>query len=150
MEKLHISKAKRIGAERHQAAQLTDPFATSLRHALTGGAQQQSFGVPCATSDPSLVSVAQLDEYARSKWESVLGYMVGSAGIASGQDIEQVSPTVQGILEVGGLVDTSSRRAQITKEGFAFVLQETNAQVWKILLKYAETSESARTPDSAF
>jgi transcription initiation factor TFIIH subunit 4 len=143
MEGLHMMKEVKLGTENHRKRgfQLTDSFAKSLRHALTGGGEHQSFGVPCPTPDPDPISVAYLDEFARSKWEAVLGYMVGSSGAAVGQDVGSVDPAVRNILEEGGLVQIHLGRPKITKDGFAFVLQETNTQVWKVLLQYAKAVE---------
>jgi transcription initiation factor TFIIH subunit 4 len=143
MTRLHMVDEVRYGpaSQRQLGFQLTEAFAKSLRHALTGGGQHQSFGMPCSTSDPHPVSVAFLDDFARSKWEAVLGYMVGSSGAVLGQDITMVDASVRKILEEGGLVQIKMGKPQITKAGFAFVLQETNTQVWKVLLQYAQAVE---------
>src|SRR6266536_727737 len=82
MRTLHMMVDVKFGPKTHRQRgyQLSDAFARSFRHALTGGGDHQSFGMPCSTPDPDPVSVAFLDEFARSKWEAVLGYMVGSSG----------------------------------------------------------------------
>lgn len=145
MERLHILKtATNPGKPRAYA--LTNPFATSLRLALTGGGEHNSFGVPSNDSSETKVTVAELDEYARGQWESVLGYMVGSAGInlVPGNGVEP-SAGVKTILEWGKLVASRVRNVEITKDGFAFILQEVNAQVWSILILYLQNAETVCT-----
>ena len=119
---------------------LTKPFINSLRQALTGGGKHRSFGVPCNTPAKDLISVAQLDEFTRRQWEGVLGYMVGSAeGVVIVDGKHSVSEGVKKLLRDGGLV-RSKGRATITTEGFAFVLQEVNQQVWILLIHYLNAS----------
>jgi len=146
LERLHILKiATNPGKPRAYA--LTNPFAASLRLALTGGGAHNSFGVPANDSRGSEVTVAELDEYARGQWERVLGYMVGSAGmnLVAGDGIEP-SAGVKTILEWGKLVAARGRNVEITKDGFAFILQEVNAQVWSILILYLQNAETVCTP----
>ncbi|KAI9844791.1 MAG: RNA polymerase II transcription factor B 52 kDa subunit [Thelocarpon superellum] len=123
-----------------QALKLTNAFATSLRLALTGGGNHQSFGVPCDAPDKHHVDVNYLDSFARSQWEGILHYMVGSIGLSGGG--EGPSQGVTKLLELGGLVEIRSRSVEITKEGFSFLLQEVNAQVWTLLIFYLENAEA--------
>ena len=123
---------------------LTNPFASSLRLALTGGGNHKSFGVPCNTPSKHPVGVSELDEFARRQWESVLGYMVGSTGIDVGDEGVKLSQGVKTLLQAGGLVQVRGRKAEITKEGFAFILQEVNAQVWTVLIYYLDNAENVR------
>lgn len=124
-----------------QALKLTKPFAQSLRLALTGGGTHPSFGVPCDTPDKHRVDVNFLDAFARSQWESILHYMVGSTGVGSQPGAKGPSPGVKKLLEVGGLVEMKGGRPEITQAGFAFLLQEVNAQVWTLLVFYLENAE---------
>ncbi|EEH35285.1 RNA polymerase II transcription factor B subunit 2 [Paracoccidioides lutzii Pb01] len=119
---------------------VTEPFASSLRQALTGGDKQQSFGVPSVTPDANLMTVAQLDEYASRQWEGVLGYMVGTSALGAQQTVT-LSKGVKQLLQACHLVEVHDRRVDITKEGFAFVLQDVNTQVWNILILYVENAE---------
>ena len=115
---------------------LTKPFIRSMQLALTGGGNHRSFGVPCNSGQSERVPISQLDEFARQRWESVLGYMVGSAeGVVIMTKKDSVNESVKKLLKNGGLV-RSGGKATITKEGFAFVLQEVNQQVWIILIHY--------------
>lgn len=86
------------------------------------------------------MSVAELDEFARKQWEGVLGYMVGSTGIDLASDGVKLSQGVKTLLQMGGLVEAKNRRVEITQDGFAFILQEINAQVWTILILYLENA----------
>ena len=125
---------------------LTNPFAASLRLALTGGGNHRSFGVPCNTLAKDAISIASLDEFARKQWEGVLGYMVGSTGIDLTGEGVNLSEGVKTLLRLGGLVEVKNKRVEITQDGFAFVLQEVNAQVWTVLILYLENAEQVRNP----
>ena len=125
-----------------RAYQLTNPFASSLRLALTGGGNHNSFGVPCHVAEDEQVLTEDLDEFARLQWESVLGYMVGSTGIGLSNQGVELSQGVQTLLKIGKLVEARGRAVEITKDGFAFILQEVNAQVWTILILYLQNAEA--------
>lgn len=125
-----------------RAYMVTNPFATSLRQALTGGDNYESFGVPSTTPDETPVTIAGLDEYARRQWEGVLGYMVGTSGIGVQRDSVHLSKGVKQLLQAGHLVEIRDRRVDITQDGFAFVLQDVNTQVWHILILYVENAEA--------
>ena len=127
-----------------RAYSLTNPFAASLRLALTGGGDHKSFGVTCSTSTKDVVTIAKLDEFARKQWEGVLGYMVGSTGIDLADADVKLSQAVKTLLQFGGLVETKNRKVDITQDGFAFILQEVNAQVWTLLILYLENAEQVR------
>ncbi len=120
---------------------LTNPFAASLRQALTGGGNHNSFGVPSRTPAEDQVTTAQLDDFARRQWEGVLGYMVGSTGIGLNDEGANLSLSVKHLLKYGRLVEVRGKSVDITQDGFAFVLQEVNAQVWTILILYLENAE---------
>ena len=68
--------------------------------------------------------------------------MVNSTGTAIQDNSVQLSKSVQKLLLLGGLVDRSGRNVTLTKQGFAFILQEVNAQVWSLLILYLENAES--------
>ena len=144
LPRLHIlSATAQPGKPRAYA--LTNPFADSLRLALTGGGNHASFGVPCDPSADERVTIAELDEFARRQWEGVLGYMVGSTGVNLSNDGVQLSPAVTALLNIGNLVETRAKNTAITQAGFAFILQEVNAQVWTILILYLQNAEQVRS-----
>lgn len=124
---------------------LTNPFASSLRQALTGGGNHKSFGIPSDIQPESGMTIPQLDEFARKQWEGVLGYMVGSTGIGLRDDGVNLNTSVKALLKYGGLVDVKGKSVDITQDGFAFVLQEVNAQVWTILILYLDNAEQVRS-----
>ena len=127
-----------------RAYQLTNTFASSLRLALTGGGNHKSFGVPCDDHDGKKITVEELDEYARRQWEGVLSYMVGSTSVGLSDQKIKLSEGVTTLLEKGGLIGIRGRQVEITQEGFAFLLEEVNAQVWAILMLYLESAEAVR------
>ena len=147
LERLHILVAK-TSPGKPRAYLLTNPFASSLRRALTGGGQHSSFGVPINIKSRDQVTIAELDEFARRQWEGVLGYMVGSTGIGLADDGVQLSPGVKTLLEIGKLVEARGKTVAITRDGFAFILQEVNAQVWTMLILYLQNAEAVCLPYS--
>ncbi len=147
--RLHILKAS-SETGKPQTLRLTNPFSKSLRLALTGGGNHQSFGVPCDTPDTQRVDINFLDAFARAQWEGILHYMVGSSGVGLQGPGGGPSTGVQRILEMGGLVERKSGKVEITQTGFSFLLQEVNAQVWTLLIFYLENAESVRLSFSKF
>jgi hypothetical protein len=149
------ASSKDAGSEpgQAQALKLTDPFAKSLRLALTGGGSHRSFGVPCSTPEEHRVDVKFLDAFAKTQWESILHYMVGSAtggsGGGGGGAIAPRGPSsgVKKLLEMGGLVEVKGRQPEITQAGFAFLLQDINTQIWTLLVFYLENAEGVRFND---
>ena len=145
LDRLHIlSTVQSPGKPR--AYKLTNPFAASLRDALTGAGRHKSFGVPVDPPEEDAVTVADLDYFARQQWEGVLAYMVGSAGIDLASNRTEIGAGVTALLRMGRLVDVRGRRVEITQGGFAFILQEVNAQVWTILILYLQNAEAVCFP----
>lgn len=120
---------------------LTNPFAASLRIALTGGGKHKSFGVPCHTAAREAISIANLDEFARKQWEGILGYVVGSTGVGLVSEGVTLSDGVKTLLQLGGLVEVEHKKVEITRDGFAFVLHDVNTQLWTVLILYLENAE---------
>ncbi|KAL8832031.1 MAG: hypothetical protein Q9191_000524 [Dirinaria sp. TL-2023a] len=141
LERYHVVSAI-ANPGKPRAYQLTNTFASSLRLALTGGGSHKSFGVPFDDSNHGKISIEELDEYARRQWEGVLSYMVGSTSINLGDQQIRLSEGVTTLLRRGGLIDIRGRQVEITQEGFAFLLEEVNAQVWAILMLYLESAEA--------
>lgn len=106
-----------------------------------GSENSHSFGVLAQVHDESLVSIANLDDYARRQWEGVLGYMVGTSAFGQREAVN-LSKGVKQLLQAGHLVEIRDRRVDITKDGFGFVLQDVNTQVWHILILYVESAEA--------
>lgn len=131
-----------------KAYALTPEFANSLRCALTGAGDGRSFGQVAAVPDHKKISIAQLDEYSRQRWEGILGYMVGSSAVPleAEQAAIEPSPGVIELLKAGHLIEISGtysrgQASKITKEGFAFVLQDINTQIWALLFLYVDNAE---------
>jgi transcription initiation factor TFIIH subunit 4 len=118
---------------------LAPAFAKALRLALTGGGNHRSFGVPSTEPEKAPVTVEYLDALARRQWEAILYYVVGSANASLSSDVKISAGTKQ-LLHNGMFVSTKNRSTFITKQGFEFLLQEINAQVWTLLIVYLEVS----------
>ncbi|OAL49571.1 transcription factor Tfb2 [Pyrenochaeta sp. DS3sAY3a] len=139
LDRLHIVTSKRSDEGKSLYA-LSPGFQRSLRQAIEGSGTHRSFGVP-ATKEESggnRVSIDFLNEYARSQWEAILYYLVsGAAGLSRDDTVRaEVGPGTKKLLHAGDLVRTVHGSPRITKDGFSFVLQETNAQVWSLLIVY--------------
>ncbi|KAL2355367.1 transcription factor Tfb2-domain-containing protein [Cryomyces antarcticus] len=137
LERLHILPSSA------RAYKLSDSFAASLRLALTGGGNHRSFGVPCSTPDKHQVSIDFLDAYAQRQWETILYYVVSSAGTGMEGGIE-ISNGSKTLLKLGNFVVEKARRPTITQMGFEFLLQETNGQVWNLLIVYLDNAENLK------
>ena len=145
LSRLHIVTITAPTRDEPQNVSLTPKFRHSLRLALTGGGDHQSFGVP-ASSIAGDVDLNFLDEYARTQWEGILHYVVSSTmGEARGQSGAGPTPAVKQLLEAGRMVTRVKQSGGgITQAGFSFLLQEVNAQVWTLLLLWIENAEQVR------
>jgi transcription initiation factor TFIIH subunit 4 len=75
-----------------------------------------------------------------------LFFMVsGAAGFTPGSVKMDVGPGTKKLLHAGDLVRTIHGTPRITKEGFSFVLQDTNAQVWNLLIIYLKVTGDVST-----
>ncbi|KAE8453654.1 hypothetical protein EG329_009165 [Mollisiaceae sp. DMI_Dod_QoI] len=141
LSRLHIVMITAPSREDPQTVSLTPNFGSSLRLALTGGGEHQSFGVPSHDTLANL-DTAYLDDYARDQWEGILHYVVSSVTENRGNGGQGPTASVKQLLEAGKLV-TKGRHSGggITQAGFSFLLQEVNAQVWTMLLLWIENAE---------
>ncbi|KAI5856703.1 transcription factor Tfb2 [Durotheca rogersii] len=134
-----------------QSLTLTANFKNSLRLALEGGGDHNSFGVLSTHPIPSDVDHAFLDKYAKKKWDDILYYIVATVGL-TGPEKGSSGPkqSVKDLLLAGRLVERRpGGGVQITQGGFSFLLQETNAQVWALLLLWLEAVDAANANGSS-
>jgi transcription initiation factor TFIIH subunit 4 len=143
LERLHILQTVPEPAV-PRAFRLSPSFSNSLRQALTGGGNHRSFGVPSSTKDPRQMTVQALDEWARNKWEAILHYMVVSTNTRMTDRVVDLAQGTKTLLAMGGFVQSYGAHTKITKEGFSFLLQEANTQVWSLLIVYLENCEAVR------
>ena len=123
--------------------EINHTFQKSLQTALTSGPANESF---LEAGQPLQVDV--LRNYQREKWESMLHFMVSSAGDAlsdpqvpsistssssSNRRNQGIGGTFLNLLMKSGLL---SRGRRITSQGFQFLLQDQQTQVWSLLLHY--------------
>ena len=131
-----------------RAYALTPDFAKSLRRALTGAGKSHSFGDVAQIPAQKKIATPDLDQYARQQWEGILGYMVGSSAVPIEDETPLAEPSL-GVIEIlraGHLIELAGtnrtgRDIRITKEGFAFVLQDINTQLWALLFEYVNQSD---------
>ncbi|RMZ77380.1 hypothetical protein DV737_g4395, partial [Chaetothyriales sp. CBS 132003] len=147
LQKYHIFKSVMHNSTRSWI--LTLEFARSLRIALTGGSDGSAFGKVKDVRVEDQMEIQELDEYARDRWEGILGFMVNSSEVLLPNEPRPRPPSafVIKLLQGGGLIElsgTASRgqTATVTKEGFAFVLQDINTQLWALLFLYVDSAGS--------
>ncbi|KAI1387632.1 transcription factor Tfb2 [Hypoxylon trugodes] len=132
-----------------QSLTLTVNFKNSLRLALEGGGDHNSFGVPSTHPIPNEVDHAFLDKYAKKKWDDILHYVVSATGLTSmGGSSSGPKQSVKELLTAGHLVERSHGELKITHIGFSFLLQEANAQVWALLLLWLQAIDAANASGS--
>ncbi|KAH7311594.1 transcription factor Tfb2-domain-containing protein [Stachybotrys elegans] len=142
---LHIIQISAPSKEKPQNMQLTAAFRTSMRLALSGGGNHNSFGVPSTLAVPTEIDIAFLDRYARKKWEDILHFVVSSVGFKNAGEVSGPNRSVKELLIAGRLVDRRPNGGiGITQPGFTFLLQEANAQVWTLLLLWLEAMDTNR------
>lgn len=150
LRRLHIISISSITkTEPRQFLTLATNFRASLRLALEGGGDHQSFGVLSSDPVPAHIDIAFLDRVARKKWEDILHYVVNSVDIGGGSGFGGKSSgpnsSVRELLVAGRLVERvdNGGGVRITQAGFTFLLQEANAQVWTLLLQWLEAADTA-------
>lgn len=112
-------------------------FKKSLKNVLTGGKVNNSFG-NVVEDDSDMVILPILDQYAAEKWETILHFMVGTPLTKT------PSRKVLILLQNSRLLEKdSNNELKITNEGFQFLLQDVNAQIWTLLLQYLKMAETS-------
>ncbi|KAI1763349.1 transcription factor Tfb2 [Hypoxylon sp. FL1150] len=134
-----------------QSVTLTVNFRNSLRLALEGGGDHNSFGVLSTHPISPEVDHPFLDKYARKKWDDILHYVVSATGLTGmSQGSNGPNKSVKELLVAGRLVERSvSGDLKITHIGFSFLLQEPNAQVWALLLLWLQAVDAAHANGTA-
>ncbi|RHZ04411.1 hypothetical protein DYB31_012074 [Aphanomyces astaci] len=112
---------------------LNPVFQDQLKKALSslGGSPWEAGRHKLPSEKP--IAAAELEQYARKRWDAVLHFMVGSTAVAA------PPPTVIGILEHTGLMQpskTDARALHITDTGYEFMLKDIHAQTWIFVLEY--------------
>jgi transcription initiation factor TFIIH subunit 4 len=151
LDRLHIVTSKRED-DRSLSYLLSPGFQRSLRHAIEGSGMHRTFGVPATKAErgEKRLGIDFLDQHARTQWEGILFFMVsGAAGFAPGSVKMDVGPGTKKLLHAGSLIRNVHGTGQITKDGFTFVLQETNAQVWNLLIIYLKMVNEVRELNAA-
>lgn len=125
-----------------EAWELCPTFKKNLKIALLGGGRPWSMS-NALDPDQKSRDIEFLDAYAMSRWRCVLHYMVG-AGSSKGMEGEGISPDAVRILLHANLMkrDETDGSPVITRQGFQFLLLDTQAQVWHFMLQYLDTCEA--------
>ncbi|TMW50221.1 hypothetical protein DOY81_004722 [Sarcophaga bullata] len=122
------------------AWELCPTFKKNLKIALLGGGKPWSMS-HTLEKDSKPRDIAFLDQYAMSRWRCVLHYMVGTGGSGKSQESEIISPDAVRILLHANLMKREDSVVTITRQGFQFLLLDTQSQVWHFMLQYLDTCE---------
>lgn len=136
---LNVWKANQISGGL-AAWELSYTFKKYLKVALLGGGKPWS--MVALDHDTKARDVEFLDNYAMGRWRCVLHYMVGA--VAKGEAAaEGISPDAVRILLHANLMkrDEIDGTPVITRQGFQFLLLDTQAQVWHFMLQYLDTCQ---------
>ncbi|CCC06707.1 unnamed protein product [Sordaria macrospora k-hell] len=147
LRSLHVLQVSPPGKDRTQEIQITTSFKKGLQLAFEGGGEDGSFGVPSSLPVDPTIDIGYLDKYARKKWDDILHYVVNSLGVqSSSEGVSGPKASVKELLLAGRLVERrpdTRTGIGITQAGFTFLLQESNAQVWTLLLLWLEAADHA-------
>jgi len=123
--------------------EINSVFQRSLQTALTSGLANESF-----EESGSPLAPAFLRDFQRVRWETMLHFMVSSASemadpagsalvpaahAARRGERAGLSPAIMALLVKSGLLN---RQHNITSDGFQFLLQDQQSQIWTLLLHY--------------
>lgn len=136
MKALHLIEDDNSG----QFVRLNLTFRKNFRDCLTGSQVPDAFGVVTSniSNDKRRVNLNFLNNFASTKWETILHFMVGTELSIT------PSRSVLSLLKLGGLMEGNSnlpRDLKITNRGFQFLLQDINAQIWTLLLQYLNLTQ---------
>lgn len=92
-------------------------------------------------SESKTRDVRVLDQYAMSRWNSLLHHMVDS-NASKGSDIDGISADAVRIIVQAKLMNRNDDGTYIlTSQGFQFLLMDTQSQVWHFMLQYLNTCQ---------
>lgn len=129
---------------------LTPNFRTSMRLVLEGGGNTNSFGVASEEPIPAEIDADFLDRYAQKKWDDILHFVVNSVGFSNDRNSNGPKQSVKDLMIRGHLVERRGGGGiTITQAGFTFLLQESNAQVWTLLLLWLESADAVASAKGA-
>ncbi|KAJ2077945.1 RNA polymerase II transcription factor B 52 kDa subunit [Coemansia sp. RSA 988] len=140
--KIHQLRKLQLVTEDHGNVCLNPVFRSQLRNALTGGGDFSSFGTPFKNDvRDHRVTKTQLARYADLKWEAMLRFMVGQQNSSGESVVRPPAESVRSILRTAKLMEGGENGMAITNSGFQFLLQDTQSQVWTVLLQYLRQAE---------
>jgi transcription initiation factor TFIIH subunit 4 len=158
-----LSRLK-ITREQNGIIYLNAIWTKSLRRALIGGGDHQSFGVPSENDAESRLTARQLDEFALQSWESILLYMVASVNVRTPSRPVLYLLRTAGLMQPEEDLHTTSFEAappkrkagasegllnmSITSNGFQFLLEDVSSQLWLLLHTYLITLAESSAEDT--
>ncbi|TYZ65538.1 hypothetical protein PybrP1_007715 [[Pythium] brassicae (nom. inval.)] len=142
LEKLERLRVFQPAAAAGDAVQLHPAFQRQLRRALSslGGSPWESGRLALGKAlDGAALSALELERYARSRWDSVLHFMVGSTAVK-----EPPQSVVEILLRTKLMQQSADKRAyHITDTGYEFMLKDIHVQMWIFMLEYIKTLDNS-------
>lgn len=105
--------------------------------------QRSHIATPSSSSSSEKTrDISFLDQYAMSRWNCLLHYMVDSNS-SKGSEIEGISVDAVRIILHANLMKRNEQDGSsiLTSQGFQFLLMDTQSQVWHFMLQYLNTCE---------
>ncbi|CAG8511450.1 1512_t:CDS:10 [Cetraspora pellucida] len=136
LQKLHI-----MIEQENKTIALNSSFKQKFQECLTGGGSHQSFGKlynkphrhSQSNSSHKLPDIKLLDDHAKTKWEEILHFMVGTDRMSlPGASVLKV------VTKANLMREKEGKGLEITNKGFQFLLQDVNTQVWAFLIQYLD------------
>ncbi|KAK2722084.1 general transcription factor IIH subunit 4-like [Artemia franciscana] len=119
---------------------LNQIFKKHLRVSLIGGGESW-FIISHPEVDTKPRDIPYLDSYATERWNAVLQYIVS---IEKSKECGTSTDAAK-ILHHAGLMNRNDKgELEVTRDGFQFLLMDTNSQVWYFILQYLESLEERK------
>ncbi|DBA03386.1 TPA: hypothetical protein N0F65_004663, partial [Lagenidium giganteum] len=120
--------------------QLHPAFQKQLRFALSnlGGSPWENGRLRLGPEEETFTAV-DLERYARSRWDSVLHFMVGSTAVR-----EPPRSVIDILVQTRLMAESTDKRAlHITDTGYEFMLKDIHVQMWIFVLEYIKTLDKS-------
>ncbi|KAE9187661.1 hypothetical protein PF005_g20363 [Phytophthora fragariae] len=141
---LHKLEGLKVFVHQDGAYRSHPTFQKQLMYALSnlGGSPWERGRLQLPKDPENTFAAADLERYARARWDSVLHYMVGSTAV------QEPPQSVVDILLRTKLLQASgadSRALHITDTGYEFMLKDIHVQMWIFMLEYIRTLDNTGT-----
>lgn len=120
---------------------ISSSLCNATQYALSnlGGSPWEAGRLKLGKEAEASISSLELERYARSRWDSVLHFMVGSTAVK-----EPPQSVVEILLRTKLMQQSVDKRAyHITDTGYEFMLKDIHVQMWIFMLEYIKTLDNS-------